>query len=70
MNCFHYLIDLRYLEPETLHVVNTSMDMPEGVQLSDGDDNNKPFDKDDPHRALDIELDLLVIYSNELLHFN
>lgn len=42
---------------QALHVVNTDIgEMPEGAQLSDPDDNdNRP--EDDPHRALDINLD-------------
>uniref|UniRef100_A0A1B0FQ33 AP-3 complex subunit delta n=1 Tax=Glossina morsitans morsitans TaxID=37546 RepID=A0A1B0FQ33_GLOMM len=45
-------------EPTSLHVVNTTLDMPEGVALSDGEEKDKQFDPDDPHRALDIELDI------------
>ncbi|KAL9880142.1 AP-3 complex subunit delta isoform X1 [Glossina fuscipes] len=45
-------------EPTPLHVVNTTLDMPEGVALSDGEEKDKQFDPDDPHRALDIELDI------------
>lgn len=42
---------------QALHVVNTDIgEMPEGAQLSDPDDfDNRP--EDDPHRALDIDLD-------------
>lgn len=42
---------------QALHVVNTDIgEMPEGAELSDPDDNdNRP--QDDPHRALDIDLD-------------
>ncbi|XP_075154928.1 adaptor-related protein complex 3, delta 1 subunit-like garnet isoform X2 [Haematobia irritans] len=45
-------------EPKPMHIVNTTLDMPEGVSLSDGDDKDGKFDSDDPHRALDIELDI------------
>ncbi|XP_013112393.1 AP-3 complex subunit delta isoform X1 [Stomoxys calcitrans] len=45
-------------EPKPMHIVNTTLDMPEGVALSDGDDKDGKFDSDDPHRALDIELDI------------
>ncbi|XP_065362825.1 AP-3 complex subunit delta [Calliphora vicina] len=45
-------------EPKPLHIVNTTLDMPEGVSLSDNDDKDGKFDPDDPHRALDIELDI------------
>lgn len=33
--------------------------MPEGASLSDNDDKDK-YDVNDPHRALDIDLDLYV----------
>ncbi|XP_061389393.1 AP-3 complex subunit delta [Musca vetustissima] len=45
-------------DPKPMHIVNTTLDMPEGVSLSDGDDKDGKFDSDDPHRALDIELDM------------
>uniref|UniRef100_A0A1I8NA53 AP-3 complex subunit delta n=1 Tax=Musca domestica TaxID=7370 RepID=A0A1I8NA53_MUSDO len=45
-------------DPKPMHIVNTTLDMPEGVSLSDGDDKDGKFDSDDPHRALDIELDI------------
>ncbi|XP_005185987.2 AP-3 complex subunit delta isoform X1 [Musca domestica] len=45
-------------DPKPMHFVNTTLDMPEGVSLSDGDDKDGKFDSDDPHRALDIELDI------------
>lgn len=47
-----------FLEPKPLHIVNTTLEMPEGVSLSDNDDKDGKFDPDDPHRALDIELDM------------
>lgn len=34
------------------------MDMPEGVALSDSEDKDYKFDPNDPHRALNIELDM------------
>lgn len=42
---------------QALHVVNTDIgEMPEGAELSDADDkDDRP--QDDPHRALDIDLD-------------
>lgn len=40
-----------------MHTVNTFIEMPEGASLSDNDDKDK-YDVDDPHRALDIDLDL------------
>ena len=40
-----------------MHVVSTAIDMPEGVALSDGDDNDQQGEANDPHRALDINLD-------------
>ncbi|XP_037938208.1 AP-3 complex subunit delta [Teleopsis dalmanni] len=45
-------------EPKPLHIVNTTLDMPEGVALSDSEDKDGKFDLDDPHRALNIELDI------------
>lgn len=40
-----------------LHVVNTDIgEMPDGASLSDGQDDDKNA-LDDPHRALDIDLD-------------
>lgn len=38
-------------------LVNTTLDMPEGVALSDSEDKDK-FDPDDPHRALNIDLEI------------
>ncbi|XP_017055674.1 AP-3 complex subunit delta isoform X1 [Drosophila ficusphila] len=45
-------------EPKPLHIVNTTLDMPEGVSLSDSEDKDGRYDPNDPHRALDIELDI------------
>lgn len=45
-------------EPKPLHIVNTTLDMPEGVTLSDSEDKDGKYDPNDPHRALDIELDM------------
>lgn len=42
-------------ELEAMHVVNTAIEMPEGATASDNDDQTLSFD--DPHRALDIDLD-------------
>lgn len=39
-----------------IHVVNTTIEMPEGAVASDTDDKND-FDPNDPHRALNIDLD-------------
>lgn len=39
-----------------LHVVSTTTDVPEGIQLSDND-NDFGTSEDDPHRQLDINLD-------------
>lgn len=38
-------------------LVNKTLDMPEGVDLSDSEDKDK-FDPDDPHRALNIDLEI------------
>lgn len=43
-------------EPETVHVVNSITEMPEGATLSDTEESALPLD--DPHRALDIDLDM------------
>ncbi|XP_058128054.1 AP-3 complex subunit delta [Anopheles ziemanni] len=43
-------------DPKPLHVVNTVIELPEGAILSDSEDKNND-DPDDPHRALDIDLD-------------
>jgi hypothetical protein len=43
-------------EPKPLHVVNTTIEMPEGAVMSDNDDKND-LDVNDPHRALDIDLE-------------
>uniref|UniRef100_A0A0K8U4X3 AP-3 complex subunit delta n=4 Tax=Bactrocera latifrons TaxID=174628 RepID=A0A0K8U4X3_BACLA len=45
-------------DSKPLHLVNTIMDMPEGVALSDSEDKDCKFDPNDPHRALNIELDI------------
>ncbi|XP_017853246.1 AP-3 complex subunit delta isoform X3 [Drosophila busckii] len=50
-------------EPKPLHIVNTTLDMPEGVTLSDSEDKDGKYDPNDPHRALDIELDIAVFES-------
>ncbi|ODM97515.1 AP-3 complex subunit delta-1 [Orchesella cincta] len=44
------------IEAETVHVVNTVIEMPEGATLSDTEESALAFD--DPHRALDIDLDI------------
>ncbi|KAL1437790.1 hypothetical protein MTO96_048639 [Rhipicephalus appendiculatus] len=41
--------------PAPLGVVNTSVEMPEGARLTDDDDDDR--NADDPHRALDIDLE-------------
>ncbi|XP_058445422.1 AP-3 complex subunit delta isoform X2 [Malaya genurostris] len=46
-------------EPKPLHVVNTVVELPEGAIMSDNEDKTNE-DPDDPHRALDINLDVLV----------
>lgn len=50
---FHHC---EFADIEPVHVVNTFIEMPEGAHLSDDDENNKN-NVDDPHRALDIDLD-------------
>uniref|UniRef100_U5EX37 AP-3 complex subunit delta n=1 Tax=Corethrella appendiculata TaxID=1370023 RepID=U5EX37_9DIPT len=50
-------------DPKQLHVVNTVIEMPEGAIMSDSEDKQNN-EIDDPHRALDIDLD--VPLDNEL----
>lgn len=38
------------------HIVNVTTEMPEGATVSDNEDSRLP--EDDPHRALDIDLDV------------
>lgn len=45
-----------FTEPQALHVVSSLTEMPEGASISDTDDNQN--EADDPHRALDIDLDV------------
>uniref|UniRef100_A0A1B0D8W6 AP-3 complex subunit delta n=1 Tax=Phlebotomus papatasi TaxID=29031 RepID=A0A1B0D8W6_PHLPP len=45
-------------EPKQLHVVNTLIEMPEGASLSEAEENDKAMDPNDPHRALDIDLEV------------
>lgn len=44
-------------DPKPLHVVNTVVELPEGAILSDTEDKATE-DPDDPHRALDIDLEV------------
>lgn len=44
------------LDVQPMHVVSTFIEMPEGASISDNDDDGKK-DVDDPHKALDIDLD-------------
>uniref|UniRef100_A0A6B2EN73 AP-3 complex subunit delta n=1 Tax=Phlebotomus kandelakii TaxID=1109342 RepID=A0A6B2EN73_9DIPT len=46
------------VEPKQMHVVNTLIEMPEGASLSEAEENDKSMDPNDPHLALDIELDV------------
>lgn len=55
LNCF--IIKFIFAEPKQVHVVSTAIDMPEGVDMSDVEDGNAMHDANDPHRALDIDLD-------------
>lgn len=57
-NTYSYaLLNKCHTEPNTMHVVNTFIEMPEGASLSDNDEQNNT-DLNDPHRALDIDLDM------------
>jgi AP-3 complex subunit delta len=46
------------LDIKAIHVVNTVIEMPEGAIMSDSEDKNFDNDPNDPHRALDIDLDV------------
>ncbi|EAT39753.1 AAEL008462-PA [Aedes aegypti] len=46
-------------DPKPLHVVNTVVELPEGAIMSDTEDKATE-DPDDPHRALDIDLEVPV----------
>ncbi|XP_055584714.1 AP-3 complex subunit delta [Uranotaenia lowii] len=48
-------------DPKPLHVVNTVVEIPEGAILSDTEDKTND-DLEDPHRALDIDLDVPLEY--------
>lgn len=45
------------IEPQPIHVVSSLIEMPEGASVSDNEDRNQN-ENDDPHRALDIDLDV------------
>lgn len=45
-------------EAKPIHLVNTMVEIPEGATLSDNDDKDLNIDANDPHRALDIDLEL------------
>lgn len=49
---------INIIEPKPIHIVNTTLDLPEGAEFTDNDDSDGKFDPDDPHRALNIELDM------------
>lgn len=51
-----------YIDVKPLHVVNTTAEMPEGAKFSDSDDKETAYDPDDPHRALDIDLEGYFVY--------
>jgi hypothetical protein len=53
---------------EPVHVVNTDIgEMPEGAEASDGEEpDSRP--NDDPHKALDINLDEYVLHRNYLFN--
>lgn len=46
-------------EPQAMHVVSSLIEMPEGASISDTDDKDQN-DVNDPHRALDIDLEMYV----------
>lgn len=45
-------------EAKPIHLVNTMVEVPEGATLSDNDDKDLNIDANDPHRALDIDLEM------------
>lgn len=47
-------------DQETVHIVNTTVEMPDGAEFSENDDKDSKYDINDPHRALDINLDDIV----------
>ncbi|XP_059616416.1 AP-3 complex subunit delta [Phlebotomus argentipes] len=55
-------------EPQQVHVVNTLIEMPEGASLSEAEENDKSMDPNDPHRALDIDLDVPSAKEEEETH--
>lgn len=52
----------RRADPQQVHVVSTFIEMPEGASVSDNE-NKDDHDADDPHKALDIDLDVYVFRS-------
>lgn len=48
---------LIFTEPAPMHVVSSLIEMPEGASISDAEDKDHN-EMDDPHRALDIDLDM------------
>lgn len=46
------------VESKPIHLVNTMVEIPEGATLSDNDDKDLNIDANDPHRALDIDLEM------------
>ncbi|XP_055546276.1 AP-3 complex subunit delta isoform X1 [Wyeomyia smithii] len=47
-------------DPKPLHVVNTVVELPEGAIMSDNEEKTVE-DPNDPHRALDIDLDIPIV---------
>lgn len=56
-------------EPQALHVVSSLIEMPEGASISDTDDKDQN-DVDDPHRALDIDLEMYVQIQSNFLNYS
>lgn len=55
----NFITTNRFLDTKQVHIVNTTIEMPEGAILSDSEDKNlSKHDFIDPHRALDIDLDM------------
>lgn len=61
----YLMLMLTSTDLKPLHVVNTVVELPEGAIMSDTEDKATD-DLDDPHRALDIDLDVWVFNTNWL----
>jgi len=55
-----FVLGVSSSDEEPMHAVevNTTVEMPEGAEFSDGDQEVSELNAEDPHRALDIDLDM------------